>query len=51
MPSGIDLAQLVWLGEELQNEGLPALMAIAARDGRFAFALGRISQPDGRGAS
>jgi hypothetical protein len=38
-PSGIDLAQLAWLGTELDNEGLPALMAIAADDGSFAFLL------------
>jgi hypothetical protein len=38
-PSGIDLAQLAWLGTELDNEGLPALMAIAADDGKFALLL------------
>jgi hypothetical protein len=46
MPSNIDLAQLLWLGEELQNEGLPGLMAIAAQDGRLAIALGQISQTE-----
>jgi hypothetical protein len=50
MPSHVDLAQLLWLGEELQNEGLPGLMAIAAQDGRLAIVLGRVSQADGRGA-
>lgn len=41
MPSSIDLMQLLWLGQELENEGLPGLMAIAAQDGRFSFALSR----------
>ncbi|HLH88365.1 MAG TPA: ThiF family adenylyltransferase [Xanthobacteraceae bacterium] len=39
MPSGIDLAQIVWLGNELEYEGLPGLMAIAADNGAFAFVL------------
>jgi proteasome lid subunit RPN8/RPN11 len=50
MPSAIDLSQLLWLGEELQNEGLPGLIAIAAEDGRLTIALGQVSEPDGRGA-
>jgi proteasome lid subunit RPN8/RPN11 len=37
MPSRIDLGQIAWLSAELQNEGLPALMAIAADHGAFAF--------------
>jgi proteasome lid subunit RPN8/RPN11 len=37
MPSRIDLGQIAWLGAELRNEGLPALMAIAADDSSFAF--------------
>jgi len=51
MPSNVDLVQLLWLGQELQNEGLPGLMAIAAQDGRFAFALSRTGRQSGRGAS
>jgi hypothetical protein len=39
LPSTIDLAQIVWLGDELEHEGLPGLMAIAADDGAFAFVL------------
>ena len=39
LPSTIDLAQIVWLGNELEHEGLPGLMAIAADDGAFAFVL------------
>ena len=39
MPSTIDLAQIVWLGNELEQEGLPGLMAIAADNGAFAFVL------------
>ncbi|WP_284180182.1 Mov34/MPN/PAD-1 family protein [Rhabdaerophilum sp. SD176] len=41
MPSSVDLMQLRWLGHELENEGLPGLMAIAAQDDRFSFALSR----------
>jgi len=40
MPSAIDLSQLVWLNQELEKEGLPSLMAIAAQDGHFTFMLG-----------
>jgi hypothetical protein len=39
LPSTIDLAQIVWLGNELEHEGLPGLMAIAADSGTFAFVL------------
>ena len=39
LPSAIDLAQIVWLGSELEQEGLPGLMAIAADHGAFAFIL------------
>ncbi|MGA8614362.1 MAG: ThiF family adenylyltransferase [Xanthobacteraceae bacterium] len=39
LPSSIDLAQIVWLGNELEHEGLPGLMAIAADDVAFAFVL------------
>jgi proteasome lid subunit RPN8/RPN11 len=38
-PSQIDLAQLAWLGDELEAEGVPALMAIAADDGAFSFMI------------
>ena len=30
LPSGVDIRQLAWLGSELENERLPALIAIAA---------------------
>lgn len=39
LPSTIDLAQIIWLGNELEHEGLPGLMAIAADSGAFAFVL------------
>lgn len=39
LPSAIDLAQIDWLGSELEHEGLPGLMAIAADHGTFAFVL------------
>ena len=39
LPSDIDLAQMIWLGNELEHEGLPGLMAIAADSGAFAFVL------------
>jgi hypothetical protein len=39
LPSTVDLAQIVWLGNELEHEGLPGLMAIAADSGAFAFVL------------
>ena len=44
MPSSTDMEQLVWLGEELKNEGLPGLMAIAAQNGRFTFVSGPFSK-------
>ncbi len=50
-PSGTDLVQLIWLAQELENEGLPGLMAIAAEDGRFTFAVSRLAQYLGDGAS
>ena len=39
MPSSTDIAQLCWLRQELENEGLPGLMAIAAPDGCLSFVL------------
>ena len=39
LPSAIDLAQIAWLGSELQHEGLPGLMAIAADHGAFTFVV------------
>jgi hypothetical protein len=48
LPSGIDLAQIVWLGNELEHEGLPGLMAISADNGAFAFVL---AGSGGRGVS
>ena len=50
MPSATDLAQLVWLGEELKNEGLPGLMAIATQNGRFTFVSG-LFHKSGRGVA
>ncbi|MGZ3308113.1 MAG: ThiF family adenylyltransferase [Xanthobacteraceae bacterium] len=38
-PSHVDLAQLAWLGDELEAEGVPALMAIAADDGAFSLMI------------
>jgi hypothetical protein len=39
LPSTIDLAQIVWLANELEHEGLPGLMAIAADSSTFAFVV------------
>ncbi len=39
MPSLTDLAQLAWLTKELEIEGLPGLIAIAAGDGNFCITL------------
>ncbi len=39
MPSSSDLNQLSWLRSELEAEGLPAVMAIAADNGTFAFII------------
>ena len=39
LPSVTDVNQLSWLGQELKEEGLPGLMAIAAQDGYFTFAV------------
>lgn len=44
LPSRTDLAQLAWLGRELEIEGLPGLMAIAADRG-FAFVAADFSSP------
>ena len=38
-PSLTDLAQLAWLTKELEMEGLPGLIAIAAGDEKFCIAL------------
>lgn len=39
LPSVIDLRQLDWLRRELEIEGLPALMAIAADSGQTSFII------------
>lgn len=39
-PSITDINQMAWLSRELDADGLPVLMAIAADNGRFAFLLG-----------
>ncbi|WP_439543375.1 ThiF family adenylyltransferase [Hyphomicrobium sp.] len=39
MPSATDLNQLSWLRSELEAEDLPAVMAIAADNGTFAFMI------------
>lgn len=44
MPSALDLEQLLWLGEKLEGEGLPGLIAIAGEDGGLTLALTRIAQ-------
>ncbi|NRP75159.1 hypothetical protein ILFOPFJJ_06082 [Ensifer psoraleae] len=51
-PSATDIRQLCWLTEELESEGVPALMAIAGDDGQLSVLLaGRgILTPDGDAA-
>jgi hypothetical protein len=48
-PSATDIRQLCWLTDELENEGVPALMVIAGDDGQLSVLLaGRgILTPDG----
>jgi hypothetical protein len=36
-PSVTDLTQVVWLGEQMEGEGLPVVMAIAADNGAYTF--------------
>lgn len=38
-PSDTDISQLLWLGRELETEGLPGLIAIAGADGEFSFSI------------
>lgn len=38
-PSATDLRQLCWLTEELESEGIPAVMAIAGDDGQLTVML------------
>jgi proteasome lid subunit RPN8/RPN11 len=38
-PSNLDIEQLAWLANELQSEGIPALMAIAGDDGAVSVML------------
>jgi hypothetical protein len=45
MPSPTDLRQLAWVRQELEAEGLPALMAIAADDGKFSFVVAPVETP------
>jgi hypothetical protein len=45
LPSSTDLRQIVWLRHELETEGLPALMAIAADDGKFSFVVAVTAEP------
>ncbi len=40
-PSDVDLAQIAWLGQEMEVEGLPGLMAIAGDNGAFTFVTSR----------
>lgn len=40
LPSAIDLRQLDWLRRELEVEGLPACIAIAADSGQTSFVIG-----------
>jgi integrative and conjugative element protein (TIGR02256 family) len=44
-PSKIDLRQLCWLTDELESEGLPALMAIVGDHGAFTVLLGQGVDP------
>ena len=48
MPSSTDIAQLNWLRQELKNEGLPGLMAIAAPDARLSFVLSDMTVDRGK---
>lgn len=41
LPSATDIQQMCWLTQELESEGLPALMGIAADNGAFTVLLGR----------
>jgi hypothetical protein len=50
MPSTTDLEQIVWLGNELEHEGLPGLMAISADNGAFAFVFTDRQAAAARGA-
>jgi integrative and conjugative element protein (TIGR02256 family) len=53
-PSHIDLAQLAWLTNELDAEGLPALMCIVADNGELNLVLGQVREDeerDGDGSS
>ncbi len=36
-PSVMDLTQVVWLGEQMDTEGVPVVMAIAADNGAYTF--------------
>lgn len=38
-PSETDFAQLLWLGRELEVEGLPGLIAITGTDSEFTFSI------------
>ena len=38
-PSTTDIRQLCWLTDEMESEGVPALMAIAGDDGQFSVLL------------
>lgn len=46
-PSYTDIAQLAWLGEELENEGLPGLMAIVGTNGSISFVLSGLPKSSG----
>lgn len=48
MPSSTDISQLNWLRQELKNEGLPGLMAIAAPDARLSFVLSDMTVDRGK---
>ena len=39
MPSETDMEQLEWLGQELEMEGLPGLMAVVAQEGGFTIGV------------
>jgi hypothetical protein len=49
-PSDTDLLQLMWLGTELRQDGLPGLMFIAADEGDFRLAIAFARDTDSDGA-
>ena len=48
MPSSTDMAQLRWLRQELDKDGLPGLMAVVASDARLSFLLNDLTVDKGQ---